>query len=74
MIIQVHAEFNEGHALGLKKSALQGGVRLRREDPAAFADDAVPGNALAIGRGGHRAAGCARAAGQAQKSSERPIR
>jgi hypothetical protein len=73
MALQIHAGFEKGDTFGCEKFALERGVRLADKDAAALADDAMPGNPAAGRRGGHGATGAARAAAQAQKSSERPI-
>ncbi len=74
MGFQVDAGFDDFYAFGFEELFLQRGVRLADEDFAAFANDAVPGNAFSGRSCGHGAAGAARATVEAQGFRQRPIR
>jgi hypothetical protein len=72
--LEVDPGFDDRDPFALEKFFLQGSVRLTNEDFAAFSDYAVPGDALAGRRRGHRAASTACASAETQSSSQRPIR
>lgn len=73
MALQIDARFSELDPFTFKKFSLQRGVRFANQNFAAFAENAMPGNASSGRGGGHRASSGARAAGQAQESSEGSI-
>ena len=73
MSFQVNAGFDDRDAFAFEEFTLKGSVRFANEDFASRAHDAVPGDALSRGSGGHGAAGATRAATQTQGTSERPI-
>ena len=66
---QVDAGFDDFDAFGFEEFFLERGIGLADEDFAALADDAMPGDTLSGGSGGHGASGGACATGQAQGSS-----
>src|SRR5258708_21116657 len=63
---QVHARLSDFYPFAFEEFSLQGSIRLANEDFAAFADNAMPGNALAGRSGGHGASSASRTAGEAQ--------
>src|SRR5437667_11545994 len=64
MAFQVNAGLDDGDAFAFEEFSLQRSVRLANEDFAAFAEDAMPGDAFS-GRGrGHGATRAARATGK----------
>ena len=73
MTFQVDAGFRDFYAFTFEELALERGVGLADEDFAALTNDAMPGDAFSRRSGGHGAACAARAAREAQRSSERPV-
>ena len=71
--LDIEAGFAKFDAFGFEEFALEAGVRFADEEFAARANDAVPGNAFAGGRRGHRAACGAATTGKAQSFSEGSI-
>lgn len=73
MVSESDAAFDKARSFRFQQAALQAGVRLADSDASACSDDAVPGNACAPRRGGHRASGGASAAGQADGAGKLTI-
>ena len=73
MAFQVHAGLDDGYTFAFEEFSLQGSVRLADEDFAAFAEDAMPGDAFSGRSCGHGASSAARAAGKTQGFSQGPI-
>ena len=73
MPLQVHSRFEECDAFTFQELSLQPSVGFADEQFAAVAYDAVPGYAFAGRRRRHGASCGARAAGQAQSTSEGSI-
>ena len=73
MFFDVDAGFDNGNAFGFEELSLEGGVGFADEDFAVGAEDAVPGDALALRSGAHGAAGGAGAAGETQGFSNGSI-
>jgi hypothetical protein len=69
----VDAGFDDWNTFGFEELFLERGVRFADQDFAAGAEDAVPGDGLSSRSGAHGAAGGARAAAEAQGSSEGSI-
>ena len=70
---QVNAEFRDFDAFTFEKLFLKQGVWSTNQDFPVITDHAVPRDSFPGRRGGHGASGCARAARQAQSSSEGSI-
>jgi len=62
MFFDVDAGLDDGNAFGFEELLLKGGVRLADQDFAVRTEDAVPGDAFALRRSAHGAAGGACAA------------
>jgi hypothetical protein len=62
MALQVHAGFDDLDAFTLEELFLERGVWFANEEFAAFAENAMPGNAFSGRSGGHGAACAARTA------------
>jgi hypothetical protein len=74
MLFQIDLTLDYRYAFAFEESFLQRGVRLADKDFAAFAENAMPGDAFAGGRGSHGAPRGASAAAEAQNPGQCTIR
>jgi hypothetical protein len=70
---EVDARLNHGDAFAFKEFSLQRGVGFANEEFSARAENAMPGNAFARRRRGHRTPSSSRSARKAQGFSEGSI-
>jgi hypothetical protein len=68
-----YAIFYDFDAFGFEEFALEAGVGFADYDFSGGVEDAMPGDAFALRRGGHGATGAASAAFEAQNFSNGPI-
>jgi hypothetical protein len=73
VVFHADAIFDDVDAFGFEEFALEAGVGFADYDFAGGVEDAMPGNAFALRRRGHGAAGAASAAFEAQGFSNGPI-
>src|SRR5947199_8401672 len=74
MAFQAHAGLDDGYTFAFEEVSLQGSVRLADEAFAAFAEDAMPGDAFSGRSCVHGASTAAGAPGTTQGITQRPIR
>ena len=74
MDLEIDSRFDDLNAFAFEEPFLERSIGLADENLSAFTDHSMPGDALAGGSGGHRAASGARAARETKSSSEPTIR